>query len=375
MTTVRAHVPLFVIPAHPDGTETRPSASGAAYAAECDLVHVNHAVVRRLRCERGPLYRKKASIAPIRSVDLATGEALLYGPGDAMPVHGGDPLRLAVQMALLHALGWSDADEAPGDGAPTRLSFVYSSLLLAFEADGAAVYNQLEEPGDACLALKERLAASALHYLRDNYWVCRVRCCDQVGGRWVDCSAPEAYALAHRAARHAVQLRGAIVAELRTPPARYTPALLALPETPDRRCAVEIFGAQLLETVAAPHCSRRAAPLIAAARRANAEASAALARPWTGRLVAPGPVRPSGASQHERLAAAAAAMTQVGAVKQSGAPVRAPGDQSGYAASWENIMQTYNEVEVGDERARAICKELLLRGYAPLTLADKVRAP
>lgn len=376
MATLPPALAVFTIP----GQTSTIIGGGRPYRPENDaLLHINDPQVRRLFSECGPLHLKKRTIVPIRSIDAVTGRVDFYLPGDSMPVNGVPRHWLAVHMALFHTLGWSDA-ESPGCAA--TLPFVYHSFLLAFAVDDARLYNGSFHEGD----IRATLDQVASNYLRANYWVCRIRCCDQqADGNWKDADPEEIYNRTIEAVRRVLADRGALLdtAETATPRMlffglpRYRPALVVWPDDRNRTLAIRVFQAEKLEDASHPHCSHHEAEQLAcAAKRANEAAKLLLRRPLGGVPVieVPPPVRASSSAIHQQrqqLLHTAMSLMSIGTVKQVGQSVQARGDHSGYAQEWERIMRDYDATATGDRRAQVICKELMIRGIVPLTVAEQ----
>lgn len=325
--------------------------------------------VRRL-FSQAALAGKARTTVPIRAIG-EDGVVDLFRPGDEVPYAGslesGQVQQMAASLAVFHLLGWWDE---PHQSFPVAAA--YHSFLLVFDFDAAPLYERLSTARD------EHIDKRTEHYIRANYWFCRVRLCDFVkgSGRWVNCSPAEAYKRARMAVKHVLTIRADMCS---VPGAIHGATVGVYPPVPGVDYANALFGARHFDVCTGPSVPHYGA-LISATKRAN---NAAIAAYKANRRAAPPPLVIKAAAVAVEPAAVPPPVEQIRlgvgrlgvsftiptAVRAAGESIRADGDESAYASEWEELMRTYDPKQEAEARAKHIAKEMLARGYVPKTTA------
>lgn len=348
---------VFTIPHTGQGQGSRP------FPPDRIRINFRDARVRRM-FSRAEFAGKAQTVVPIRGID-EEGNVDLYQQGDEVPYSRsatpGVAQQIAATIGVFHRLGWGDITNPV-----YSVAMAYHSFLVVFDFDTASTYASLSTTQD------ERVNARLEHYLRGNYWYCRVRLCDwdPSQNKWIDCKPAEAYSRAY----HAISTLFVEREEMYTGPgAVYAAKIVAYPEVSGADYAKRLFGSQRYTAYVGPS-SPHYHEIIGAARRANSAAirfAADLMRKGMGPLTIDG--RPSVPAQLGKIRFGMGEIklsdTLPAAVKASGDSIRAVGDNSAYASEWEELMSTYNTKEESAARAKQIIKEMLVRGYTPKTVA------
>lgn len=337
-----------------------PGRTGRPYPRDRPLINFRDARVRRMFA-RAAFAGKQQTVIPIRGID-EEGNVDLYQPGDEVAYFASAGLdtaaRKAAHIAVFHRLGWSDID------SPVySVAMVYHSFLLAFDFDTASVYESLSKEPD------ERVNTRLEHYLRGNYWYCRVRLCDFDArtNKWVTCSPKEAYNRAFNAVTEVLGMRGEMCAGSRSV---YSANVFVYPDVAVTSYARAIFGAQRYTSYVGQSSPQYHSTITEARRANNAAIKVAeeLARKGNPPVTIDARVTPVDKIRFG-MGTVSLADTIPSGTKASGDSIRAPDDQSAYAAEWEELMSTYNPKEESGARAKQILKEMLARGYTPKTVA------
>lgn len=349
----------------PPLSEGAPASPGRPYPSDKPRPSVSDPRIRRLFGQ--PTWSKRQqTVAPIRSIDDDTGRVDLFGFGDQVAVPQNAPLgsaqRLAAYLGVFHRLGWGDVMD------PTvAVGVAYHSFLLAFDFDTAETYNWLEMNlgGDATTTNRMK------HYLRSNYWYCRVRCCDfsRSTNIWVNCTPEESYRRAFVAVTAVLSER----AKENSGSGCIGARLMVYPEGPNapREYALRLFRAGAHE---ASHAS--CDPSIASALRNSTERANSAAREQVKLLRnghppigIPSPAPASIDKIRFGMSNITFADTIPSGSKASGDSIRADGDFSSYADEWEQLMASYDPKSVSSQRAKHIVLEMTSKGYTPKTMA------
>lgn len=313
--------------------------------------------------------RRAHNALPVRGigddgvVDLYhRGDEVAYVPGGRMT-----PQKIAAYLGVWRVLGWSDSF------APEfSMQLVYHSFMAAFDFDSASDYATLSSRG-----VREPLARAIdsrqRHYVRSGYRVFRVRLAEYssydpsyaprpkgfypneeesatVG--WVDCSVEEAYK------------RGELAASRLFNTAMRRPGVYVVPPP-------KVFG-QLEYVLPAPPPSpltggdsKEDRKLEQRIHTATVEADRHTAS-WRPELVVlriPLPRAERINARLERLALSDSVLPSC--TKAAGDSIRAPGDDSYYADTWEEVMGSYDADRYAEQRKAHIHRDLMRRGFTP----------